>query len=260
MRRSHVAVCCIVAVLIGCGGGNKIFQQRDGEVIRGELVLDSIPRAPAMEEYAIGYGDQLDILFLYNTDYSMHSIMVRPDGKIAFPLVGEVTVAGMTVAQLDDLVTEAFSEIIIEPEVSVIVSRFQERLVYVLGEVGTPGGYNIDEAPSVVTALSKARGISDDAKRNGVLVMRRVSPDHVVGIQVDLTQLFDKHRFDLDIPLQPNDIVYVPTSAIKKATDFVDVLSTLIGRPMELYLRGWQVWNIKTYYEYWKRQAGGTPQ
>lgn len=246
--------------MVGCCSGNKLIQQHGGEVIKGELMLDSIPMIPEPDEYVIAYGDQLDVVFLFNQEYSRSGIKVRPDGKITFPLAGEVKVAGMTASELDDLITEAFSEIIVNPEITVIVSQFQERLVYVMGEVRSPGGYPADETPTLLAALSMARGTSEQGKQNGVLVMRRVAPDHVVGIQVDLKQLLDKHRFDLDIPLRPNDIVYVPKSAISKATDFVNAMHTILARPMEIYLRGWQAWNVKTYYEYWTRQAGGTQQ
>ncbi|HUV36354.1 MAG TPA: polysaccharide biosynthesis/export family protein [Patescibacteria group bacterium] len=236
-----------------------MIQQRGGEVIRGELVLDSIPLIPEPDEYVINYGDQLDIDFLYDREYSRNNIKVRPDGKITFPLAGEITVAGKTAPEVDSLLTEAFSEIIVDPNITVIVSDFQDRLVYVMGEVHAPGGYPVEDASTLLASLSIARGPTDKGKRNGVLVMRRVAPDHVVGIQVDLTQLLDKHRFDLDIPLRPNDIVYVPKSAIDKTADFVNAMFTIIGRPVDLYLRGWQVWNIETYYEYW-RQQGETPR
>lgn len=219
-------------------------------------MLDSIPMLPEPDEYVIGYGDRLNIVFLFNNEYTRGEIIVRPDGKISFPLVGEIAVAGMTPSELDTIITETYSEIIVEPEVSVIISQFQKRLIYVMGEVGAPGGYPIEEVPSLLSALSTAHGPSEEAKRNSVLVMRRVAPDHVVGIQVDLTQLLDQHRFDLDIPLRPNDIVYVPRSALREASDFISTLFTIIGRPADLYLRGWQVWNIETYYEFWRQQAG----
>lgn len=256
LTQLRIIACLLAAVLIGCGGGNKFIQQRGGEVIRGELRLDSIPMQPEPTEYMIGYGDQLDVVFLFNPQYSRNDVRVRPDGKISFPLAGEIAVAGMTASQIDTLITEIYSEIIVEPEVSVIVSDFQDRLVYVMGEVSAPGGYPVELAQTLLAALSAAHGPKREGKRNSVLVMRRVAPDHVVGIQVDLTQLLDEHRFDLDIPLQPNDIVYVPRSAISAATDFINALHTIIGQPMDLYLEGWRVWNVQTYYEYWKERGG----
>ncbi len=231
-----------------------MFSQRGGEVVSGELVLDSIPEPPEEGEYIIGYGDKLDIDFLFHPGYSRNNISVRPDGRIAFPYIGEIEVAGMTPTQLDILITEKYSELLVDPNITVMVSTFQEQLVYVLGKVRAPGGYPVDKGQTLLSALTLASGILDDAKKNGVLVIRRVAPDRIVGIQVDLTQLLDEHRFDLDIPLKPNDIVYVPKALINRAEDFVGALTTIIGKPMDVYMRGWQVYNAKVYYDWYKRQ------
>jgi polysaccharide export outer membrane protein len=252
---ARLLVCVAVAILIGCGGGNRMFTRRGGEVISGELVLDSIPLQREPDTYVIGYGDQLDVVFLYDNEYSRSDIKVRPDGRISFPYVGEIAVAGMTAEEVDSLLTEKFSEIIVEPDITVIVSKFQERLVYVLGEVRSPGGYTLEEGPTLLRALTMAHGPTSEAKRNGVLVIRRVAPDYIVGVQVDLVQLLDRHRFELDMPLQVNDVVFVPKSAIDRAEDFVGALFTILGRPMDVYMRGWQVVNAKMYYDYWKQQA-----
>ncbi len=236
-----------------------MFSQHGGEVVSGELVLDSIPAPPEGGEYIIGYGDKLDIDFLFHRDYSRNNISVRPDGRISFPYVGEIEVAGMTPTQLDILITERYSELLVDPDVTVMVSTFQDPLVYVLGKVRSPGGYSLDKGQTLLSALTLANGVLDDAKKNGVLVIRRVAPDRVVGIQVDLTQLLNRHRFDLDIPLKPNDIVYVPKSLIDRAEEFVGALFTIIGEPMNLYMRGWQVWHAKIYYDYWKQQILPSP-
>lgn len=236
-----------------------MFTQYGGEVISGEFVLDSIPTPPEGDEYIIGYGDKLDVDFLFNPDYTRNNISVRPDGRITFPYIGEIEVAGMTPLQLDTLITEKYSELLVDPDVTVMVSTFQEPLVYVFGKVRTPGGYPVDKGKTLLTALTLAHGVLDDAKKNGVLVIRRVAPDRVVGIQVDLTQLLDEHRFDLDIALKPNDIVYVPRALIDRAEDFVAALGTIIGKPMDLYMKGWQVWHAKIYYDYWKQQILPSP-
>jgi polysaccharide export outer membrane protein len=248
-------VCITVAVLIGCGGGNKMFTRHGGEVVSGEFVLDSIPLEREPDTYVIGYGDVLDVVFLFDDEYSRRDIKVRPDGKISFPLVGEIAVAGMTTEEVDSILTEKYSEIIIDPEITVIVSKFQERLVYVFGEVRSAGGYPLEECSTLLQAITMAHGPTPEAKRNGVLVIRRTAPDYIVGVQVDLVQLLDKHRFELDMPLQANDIVYVPKSAIDRAEDFVSALFTILNRPMDLYMHGWQVLNAKVYYDYWKQQA-----
>lgn len=247
----------IVLTMSGCGGGNRLISNRGGDVVSGKLVLSDLPTVPGPDDYYIGYGDVLDVIFLFEREFSQSDIKVRPDGKISFPHIGEITVAGMTTSGLDSVITAAFSDILIEPDVTVVVKDFQSKMVYVMGEVGAQGGYPIEESSTLLQALARGKGPNEDAKRNGVMVIRRLAPDHIVGIQIDLTELIDKHRFDLDIPLEPYDIVYVPKSRISKAEDFILSLNTLLGEPMDMYLKGWQVGNIELMYEYWRRVGTG---
>jgi len=245
----------VMGLFYGCGGGSAVISNIGEEVITGELVIDSIPRAPQKNEYLIGQGDKLDIVFLYNKEFSQFGIVVRPDGKISLPYAGELNVAGMTVSELDSILTAKYSEILINPDISVIVKEYKPQVVYVLGEVKLPGGYPFERGMTLLGALSLGRGITDKGKKNGVLVLRRVSIDHIVGIQVDLKELFDKKKFNLDIPLEPFDIVYVPKSKLSSAEDFSKTMFTILSSPADLYLKGWNVANIKILFDFYKRTA-----
>jgi polysaccharide export outer membrane protein len=250
-----VAAALAAIVLIGCAGGNRVFSVKDGNVESGTLVLDSIPRQPEVDEYVIGYGDKLDVTFLYNESLDQKEIKVRPDGKISLPYVGEVRASGVRVSHLDSLLTAKYSEIIVNPNVTVIVRDFASQVVYVLGEVGNGGGYPYNRGLTLLGLLAQGRGLTGKGKENGVLVIRRIAPDHVVGIQVDFKELVQGKRFDLDIPLEPNDIVYVPKSKIARAADFADTLTKILMNPMDLYIKGWQVSNEKILYDFYRRTA-----
>ncbi len=250
-----IAVFLAAIVVLGCAGGNRIFSNRQGEVESGELVLDSIPRQPIPDEYVIGYGDKMDISFLYNASLDQRDIKVRPDGKISLPYVGEVKVSGMRVSALDSLITEKYAEIIVDPSITVILRDFTSQVVYVLGEVSNGGGYPYTHGLTLLGLLAQGRGPTDKGKQNGVLVIRRIAPNHIVGIQIDFKDLVEGRRFDLDIPLEPNDIVYVPKSRVAKAADFADMLSKILMNPMDLYIKGWQVANEKVLYDFYRRTA-----
>lgn len=250
-----IAAFLAAIVLLGCAGGNRLFSNRDGEVESGALVLDSIPRQPAPDEYVIGYGDKMDVSFLYNESLDQRDIKVRPDGKISLPYVGEVRALGMRVSALDSILTAKYAEIIVNPSVTVIIRDFASQVVYVLGEVANGGGYPYTRGLTLLSLLAQGRGPTDKGKQNGILVIRRIAPDHVVGIQIDLTDLVKGKRFDLDIPLEPNDIVYVPKAKIAKAADFADMLSKILINPMDLYIKGWQVSNERVLYDFYRRSA-----
>ncbi|MFO7914273.1 MAG: polysaccharide biosynthesis/export family protein [Candidatus Krumholzibacteriales bacterium] len=238
----------IVGLVAGCSNGNRIITNREGEVSETVYISpDSIPGSYKPDKYLLGYGDMLDISLLYNQSYSKNNVRVRPDGYISFPYVGEINVSGMTVDELDDLLTERFSEIIKRPDVSIIIREFRPMNVYVLGEVEMPGAYQTQEVGNVLEALSAARGITEAARRNGVLVIRKTGPEHIVGIQIDLNKIVKESRFDYNIQLEPNDIVLVPQSRISRLENFINSYLSVLKEPFEL---------LRTYY--YIRQAEAT--
>jgi len=254
-RKSFFVILSLVFILSGCGGGNRLVTYRDGEVVHGELILEDLPHVPEEEGYVISYGDVLDISFLYNREFGREGVRVRPDGMISYPYAGEIRVAGTTVAKLDSILTSKFSEIILDPDITVMIREFRPQLVYVMGEVKYPGGYPVERGTTLLKALALGSGPTKRGKENGVLVLRRIAPDHIVGIQIDLKQLIDESRFDLDIPLKSNDIVLVPKSNIAKTEDFVKSLYEILKDPGDLYLMGWRIANVKVLYDYYKKTA-----
>jgi polysaccharide export outer membrane protein len=248
------AAACICALLIvGCGGGNRYISNRGGEVETAELDLSDIPVRTEPNEYIIGQGDELDILFLYNQEFTQLGLKVRPDGKISLTFVGDIAAAGKGVSELDSLLTARYSEIIRNPNITVVVKNYRPQIVYAMGEVSKPGGYEFRPGMTLLDFLALGGGQNKFAKRNEILVIRRVAPDRVVGIQIDFKELVDKHRFDLDIPLQAFDIVYVPKSRIQSAQDFALAMRDIVLAPADIYLRGWQVANQKVLFDFYKR-------
>ncbi|MBU8923166.1 MAG: polysaccharide export protein [Bacteroidales bacterium] len=248
-----VAVLCGLLVLYtGCGGGNRMVVIKDGEVEKKPFDADSVQSVPWMDEYYIGYGDVIDVLFLYNQQYSREALKVRPDGRISYPYVGEVAVAGKTASQVDSLLTNKFSEILRVPEITVIIREFEPQMVYVMGQVGNPGGYEYQKGLTLMSALAMGRGLKDSAKKNGVVIVRRVDWNHIVGIEVDVKKIINDNRYDLDVSMMPFDIVMVPKSKLASTEDFVSSFSSILLRPMDLYLKGWNVANIQTVYEFYR--------
>ncbi len=254
---SHIASVIVASLLFinGCGGGNRMITNRNGVVEKVLLDPSAIPVQEGQGDYIIGYGDALDVLFLYNREYDRENIKVRPDGRISIPYAGEIDVAGRTVPWVDSLLTARFSEIIMDPEITVVVRDFQPQQVYVLGQVGNPGAYEYMSGLTLLQALSLGNGLQNSAKRNGVVVVRRIAWDHVIGIEVDVEEILDNDRFDMDIPIMPFDIVMVPKSKLATTEDFLTSIYNILNKPAEIYLRGWNVLNVKTQYDFYRRMG-----
>jgi polysaccharide export outer membrane protein len=128
----------------------------------------------ASPEYRIGTGDKLQINVYKETDLSP-ALQVRPDGRITMPLIGDLVAAGQTPMQLQRRLAESLKEYVANPVVTVMVTEVADRVVYVMGEVHTPGAVPLKGPMTVLQALAVAGGFKDFAKPGGIKVLRKVA-------------------------------------------------------------------------------------
>ena len=196
--------------------------------------------SPTTNEYYIGIGDRLDVVFFFNSELTTPNLLVRRDGRITLPYVGDVMAAGVTPMELDSTLTEQFSEILRDPNVSVIVVDSEDRRIYVLGEVSRPGGYTFDESVSVSQALALAGGLLPSAKEEYSLVMRREGLDTVLGLRLDVKAILAGIAVQNDIKLRDEDVIYVPKTRMASVGDWMQEFDRIIGPPINILFRALQ--------------------
>lgn len=173
------------------------------------------------KEYRLQVGDQLDIKFFYNPELN-EQVSVRPDGRISLQLAHEIMVAGLTPAELTDLLTKKYGPELKRPEITVIVRSFAQK-VYVDGEVAKPGMLSLIGFMTVLHSISQAGGVKDTARTTEVIVIRRGPDNKPLTIAVNLDKAIDGTDMSQDIILRPFDIVYVPKSPIANVNKWVDL-------------------------------------
>lgn len=244
----------VVVVSYGCSGGGKAAiapgQMYDPEALQ-EFVARTGPPSFPTSEYRIQVGDRLDFTFLYHTNLTTRSVLVRDDGRISLPYVGDQMAAGFTPMGLDSVLTEKYAEILKQPNLTVSLASTSDRQVYVLGYVGHAGGFKFDRSISLVQALALAGGVSDGAKPQNTILIRR-DGDEVVGIEVDVKSIIEGRSVGSDIPLRNYDIVYVPKSRLKSVEEFSESVGKIIGLPLGTTLQGWQIANSVEQYRYFR--------
>lgn len=182
----------------------------------------STAREPAAApQYLIQPGDNLDIKFFYNPELN-ESVSVRPDGKISLQLVDEVKVGGLTPSQLDDILTQKYSEELMKPVITVIVRSFTGQRVYVGGEVNRQGLISLTGGMTALQALFDAGGFKESAKLEAAIVIRKGLNNRPIPIPIDLKKALYGDRAGASFQLQPYDIVYVPKTFIAEANKFVN--------------------------------------
>ncbi len=155
-------------------------------------------------DYRLGAGDQIE---LYAMDVSEinRKYVIGPDGKITLPGMGVVSLEGLTREQGSDMIEKLLKGIYLDPKISIIVDEYNNNRVFVLGEVRKAGSYNFPGRPLLLSALARAEGLTDKADMRGCTVLR----GHGTVIEIDLYDLLRKGDRTLNIPLLPEDMVYV---------------------------------------------------
>ena len=191
----------LAVLAAGCG----IQPKRDA----GRVPIVSVGAdLSASLEYRIGPEDLLEVVIWKNADLSK-SVSVRPDGMITLPLIGELRAGGLTANEVRDRIKvrlERYKEV---PEVSVTVTDVRSYNLYVLGEVRTPGRYQVKTLTTLLQALALAGGFTEFADTNGIVVVRRDAMDVASKEQRIKVRYKDliKRR---DVALSPGDTVIVP--------------------------------------------------
>lgn len=170
-------------------------------------------------EYIIGADDVLQISVWQNPDLTQEAI-VRPDGRISFPLIGDIQAAGQTVPELDTDVTERLKEYIKYPEVSISIKKIGGQKVIVLGEINSPGVYSVSGAKTILEAIALAGGFTRDAVASSVILVRGGFANPKPQ-RMNLTKALNGD-LRLNVVLQSEDIVFVPKKFIADLNYFLN--------------------------------------
>jgi polysaccharide biosynthesis/export protein len=159
-----------------------------------------------VEKYVIGPGDVLHISVW--KDASLERIdTVRPDGMISFPLINEIQAAGLTPLQLQKTLSDHLRQYMSDPEVSVVVQEVHSFAVSVLGEVKTPGRYELKNQATVLDVLAQAGGLSEFASPSKIVILRDED-----GAKKRIMFDYDTAVYGEEPPfyVHPGDIISVP--------------------------------------------------
>jgi polysaccharide biosynthesis/export protein len=183
---------------------------------------------------------------------SQPEVIVRPDGKISFPLIGDIKAEGLTLTNLDNIITERLKTYVSNPEVSIMIKRFGEQTykVVALGEILSPGVYKFGSPPTITELVASAGGYTKYAVLNSIMVLRgdiRAKPE---VIRVNVAQILKSGKLKENILLKPNDIIYVPRSFIGNLNTFMELLQPAFNEYM-------QTMNARQFHNIIRSKGGG---
>lgn len=196
-------------------------------------------QAPAkVNQYLIGEDDNLRITVWQNQDLDQ-DVIVRPDGKISFPLIGDIQAVGLTIPGLDDVITEKLKDFIKYPEVSISLRKMGGARVMILGQVNAPGLYAVTGARSIMEAISMAGGLTrDSVPSSAVLIRGGFSSPNIQ--RVNVAKIF-KGDLRQNVILQSQDIIFVPRKFVSDLSYFLNQVLDPISKGAYTYKES-QTW------------------
>jgi polysaccharide export outer membrane protein len=158
--------------------------------------------------YLIGPGDILNI-YVWKEPELTQDVTVMSDGRISFPLIGEITVQGQTVTSLKEEITEKLKAYVTTPEVTVIVRESRSRIIYTIGKLAQPGPYPLEANMTVLQGLSTAGGFTEWADTKSIRVIRREG-NRERHLRFNYNDFISGRNIEENVLLEPNDTIVVP--------------------------------------------------
>ena len=185
----------------------------------------------ALREYVLRPGDVIQIKVVDHDEFTQRA-KIRPDGKINYPVIGEIDVAGLTSAQLVKIMEETLAPYINNVVVSVSIESYFSNKIFVIGDVYRSGEHKIFEPIDVVKALALAGGLKN-SKTNRLRIVRANGDI----INVELEKFFQKKTLaELEnFTLYPGDTLFVP-ERFKIPWTSIAVILGIVNLLLQIYV------------------------
>jgi polysaccharide export outer membrane protein len=181
-------------------------------VLLGVMVFSTNGRTA--DDYLLGAGDVIKITVFDYPDLATET-RVSESGAITFPLLGELSVTGLSVAETESLVAKQLSSqgFIKQAHVSVIVSQFVSQQISVIGQVSKPGKYPLDKSSTITDLLAMAGGVNSTGADTAILIRKGKDGKKEARKEIDLYTLFHEGISD-NVEVFGGDIIYVPRASV----------------------------------------------
>jgi len=170
--------------------------------------------------YKVQAGDQFDVNFELSPEFNQ-TVTVQPDGFVTLRGVGDVHVAGETVPELTETLRKAYSGILHDPLIAIVLKDFEKPYFIADGQLGKPGKYDLRGDTTLTQAIAIAGGFTETAKHSQVLLFRRVSDQWTEAKIFDVKKMEHDGNLSEDPFLHPGDMLFVPKNTFSKIQRFI---------------------------------------
>jgi polysaccharide export outer membrane protein len=178
------------------------------------ILLLLVPVFAAASEYTLGDGDVVAINVYENADLST-TVRVSANDTIRVPLVGEVSVKGLSVSQVAAKLETLFADgYLVNPQVDVFVKEYRSKKAIILGQIKNPGLYELRGGTTLLEFISTAGGVTSEVGNTATIKRKTAAEGEEDQIVIDLESLIEKGNTALNIPIRDGDSVYIAKADI----------------------------------------------
>jgi polysaccharide biosynthesis/export protein len=174
--------------------------------------------------YRLRKSDVVEVRFTFSPEFDQ-TLTVQPDGFISPKAIGEIAAEGLTISELRDSIRSAYTPVLRDPEVSVILRDFEKPFFLAGGQVARPGKYELRSPTTVTEAIAIAGGFTDQSKHSQVVVFRKVTDGVVETHVLNIKTMLAARNLDEDVDLKPGDMLFVPQNRISKIKKYLPMSS-----------------------------------
>jgi polysaccharide export outer membrane protein len=190
---------CLIGFALALAPLSGTVLADDTAVTPERIQTEEKPSTGALSSYRLGAGDVVTIRVFGEEDLSKEKIKLTDAGTVPYPVLGEIRVLGMTVGDLERMITNGLrGRYLVNPRVSVQIDEY--RPFYINGMVDKPGGYPFQPGLTIRKAASLAGGFKERASLSKIFIIRERDPDQ------------RPQKVDLNTPVYPGDIITVEES------------------------------------------------
>ena len=172
--------------------------------------------------YRLQPEDKVEVLYRLTPEFNAQAA-VQLDGNVSLPLVGEVKLAGLTLAESAAAIHKKANNRLNEPEITVLLKDYVKPFFTVAGEVARPGRVEIHGQVTLVEAIALSGGFKDSSRRTQVLLFRKAS-DSMAEVKIfDLRKLMSPISIREDVPMKPGDVLIIPRNTFSKLEPYVRI-------------------------------------
>lgn len=203
-RWRHIPAALLAGLLAGVlvlawGCAPRLSPTAEAQAAAAQVVEDT---------YQLGAEDAIEISVWKEPELTKQ-LVVRPDGKISYPLIGEVQAAGKTVKALREEISKRLEKYVTDAQVTVLLLKAQHYKIYVVGKVNKPGEFVVGRPANVMQALAMAGGLTPFASPNRIVILRRLGGKEQT-LPFDYKAVSRGMFLDQNVTLLPGDVVVVP--------------------------------------------------